>query len=228
MIIAEQKTIPEIWEMVKAKEKLLVLGCGGCVTVCLAGGEKEGGILSVALRLKAAKENAKLSITEATIERQCEKEWVNALKDKIESHDAVLSLACGVGVQLIAQHFPSKLVFPALNTKFMGYPEKQGYWLENCAACGNCVLGMTGAVCPIARCSKSLLNGPCGGSQNGKCEINPDTPCGWQLIYDRLKALNLLHMLEPIMPPKDWSTARDGGPRRLVREELMPPEDKKE
>lgn len=228
MIIAEQKPIREILEMLKGKENVLVLGCGGCVTICLAGGEKEVGILSSALRIAASKDGRTLKLTEATIERQCEKEWVERIKENVDKSDAVLSMACGVGVQLMAQIFGSKEIYPALNTKFMGYPDKQGLWLENCAGCGNCVLAKTGAVCPIARCSKSLLNGPCGGSQNGKCEVNPDTQCAWQLIYDRLKTLGKLHLLEEINPPKDWTTSRDGGPRKVVREDMLLPEDRKE
>jgi hypothetical protein len=92
---------------------------------------------------------------------------------------------------------------------------------EKCQACGDCVLDKTQGVCPIARCSKSMLNGPCGGSQGGKCEVDPDTDCGWQLIYDRLNSLGKSGFMDDIMPPKDWSTAGHGGPRRTVREELL-------
>ena len=102
----------------------------------------------------------------------------------------------------------------------MGMPTEQGIWEERCAGCGNCILALTGGICPIARCSKQLLNGPCGGSQNSVCEIDPETPCAWQLIYDRLRAMDKLDLLLEIQPPKDWSTARHGGPRRIVREDL--------
>ncbi len=98
-------------------------------------------------------------------------------------------------------------------------------WEERCQACGNCILDLTGGICPIARCSKQLLNGPCGGSQNGVCEIDPEVACAWQLIWERMSALGLLDQLMELQPPKDWSTSRDGGPRRIIRDDLRLPED---
>ena len=111
-------------------------------------------------------------------------------------------------------------VVPAVNTTFLGAALEQGVWAERCQGCGDCVLEITGGICPIARCSKSLLNGPCGGSSEGKCEIDPEVDCGWQLIYDRLSALGKLENLNRMLPARDWSTSRDGGPRRRVVEEL--------
>jgi hypothetical protein len=134
--------------------------------------------------------------------------------------DAVLSMACGVGVQFMSEVFEGKVVLPALNTKFYGATLEQGVWSERCVGCGSCVLGKFGGVCPVARCSKSLLNGPCGGSKDGKCEVDPENiPCGWQLIYDRMKGLGLLSRLEENEPIKDWRTGRDGGPGKIVRED---------
>jgi hypothetical protein len=111
-------------------------------------------------------------------------------------------------------------VVPGLNTSFLGLPTEHGVWAERCAACGDCILGLTGGICPIARCSKSLLNGPCGGSEAGHCEVNPEIPCAWQLIYDRLKSLDKVHVLLELQPPKNWRAARDGGPRKIVRPDL--------
>ena len=162
------------------------------------------------------------AIDEATILRQCEWEYIEPLKEKAASYDAVLSLGCGVGVQTLAEALPSKPVLPGLNTTFMGLPSEPGVWVERCAACGNCVLDQYGGVCPIARCSKSLMNGPCGGSSKGKCEISSEVDCGWQLIYDRLKTRGELWRLEEVIEAKDWRTARDGGPRKIVREDLRP------
>lgn len=221
MIIAERKPMSDIWKMIENNGKILVLGCGTCVTVCQAGGEKEVEVLASALRMMAKNEGKELETEEFTIERQCEKEFVDEIKDKIDEADAILSLGCGAGVQTIAEMHYDKKVFPALNTTFIGIPEEQGVWSEKCQACGNCILDMTAGICPIARCSKSMLNGPCGGSQNGKCEVDSETDCGWQLIYNRLEALGGLDSMDEIMPPKDWSTSRDGGPRRMVREDLM-------
>lgn len=220
MIVAEQKNFEEIKNMVFPHKKVLVVGCGTCVTVCSAGGEKEVGILSASLRIAAKKEKHNLKTVEATIERQCDREFVEELKDKLNGIEAILSLGCGAGVQTIAETFTNIPVYPGVNTKFIGRVEEQGVWSERCAGCGDCLLDKTGDICPIARCSKSLLNGPCGGSKDGKCEINPDIDCAWQLIYDRLKELGQLDKLEEIIPIKDWSTSRDGGPRKIVREDL--------
>ncbi len=163
--------------------------------------------------------NAK-QVTDVTVQRQCEWEYLDQIAEQVKEADVVLSLGCGVGVQAIAEHFPQTWVVPGLNTKFMGLPTEQGVWAERCAACGDCILGLTGGICPIARCSKSLLNGPCGGSEAGHCEVNPEISCAWQLIYDRLSSLGKLHLLLEIQPPKNWRTSRDGGPRKIVREDL--------
>lgn len=220
MIIGEQKPLDEIRNLIAEYKRVLVLGCGTCVTVCFAGGEKEVGILASALRMAERLAGNDPEIVEATVQRQCEWEYLDAIADKICEADVVLSLACGIGVQAAAQRFPDTWVVPAVNTTFLGMPEKEGFWVERCQACGNCLLATTGGICPIARCSKSLLNGPCGGSQRGKCEVNPEIECAWQLIYDRLARLGKLDLMMTIAPPKDWSTSRDGGLRRIDRPDL--------
>lgn len=220
MLIAEQKPIEKISGMIAKHKKILVVGCGTCVTVCFTGGEKEVGILSSLLKMKARQEQKTLAIEELTVERQCENEFLEKISSQVAAAEAVLSLACGAGVQLMAKKFPDKIVYPGLNTKLIAEVEKQGVWSETCLGCGDCVLDKTGGVCPITRCAKSLLNGPCGGSQEGKCEINSEVDCAWQLIYDRLKRLGQLASLEEIMPVKDWSTGRDGGPKKMIREDL--------
>jgi ferredoxin len=220
MIIAEQKTLDEIKTLVGGARKVLVIGCGTCVTVCFAGGTREAAILASSLRMASKLEGQPKDVTDATVQRQCEWEYLEEAAEQIKAADLVLSLGCGVGVQAIAERFSNSWVVPGLNTSFMGLPTAQGVWNERCAACGDCVLGITGGVCPIARCSKSLLNGPCGGSEDGHCEINPDTPCGWQLIYDRLSSLGKVEVLMDLQSPKNWQKARDGGPRKIVREDL--------
>jgi ferredoxin len=222
MIIAEQKAFEQIRQMIGGYQKVLVVGCGTCVTVCFAGGEKEVGILASSLRMADSIDGVERAIDESTIQRQCEWEFIDALKEKVPGHDAVLPLGCGVGVQTLADVFPEVPVLPGLNTSFLGLPTEAGVWAERCAACGNCVLDRYGGICPIARCSKSIMNGPCGGSSGGKCEIDKNVDCGWQLIYDRLKARGELWRLEEVVEAKDWRTSRDGGPRKIVREDLRP------
>ena len=220
MIVGEQKPLEEIKDIIADHERILVLGCGTCVTVCFAGGEKEVGILASALRMASKIDGQTKVFDEATVQRQCEWEFLEVLEEEVKNHDLVLSMACGIGVQAIVERFPEARVAPAVNTGFLGIPQEHGLWTERCAACGECILHRTAGICPIARCAKSLLNGPCGGSQNGKCEIDPQVSCAWQLIYERLKAQGRLDQMLEIMPAKDWSTSRHGGPRRLVREDL--------
>ena len=164
-----------------------------------------------------------IEVKEATPARQCEPEFGSELAGTAETVEAVLSIACGVGVQTLVRSFPRTPVFAGVNTTFMGETVSHGVWEERCQACGNCMLDKTGGICPITRCAKQVLNGPCGGSSNGKCEIDPGIECVWQLIYDRMKALGQLNRLEEILPAKRWGTeSRDAGPRKIVREDLKP------
>jgi len=220
MIVAERKPIEEIIGFVKDCKKIIIAGCNECVTVCYAGGKKEVGILASALKMAFMKDGKELEVKEVTLERQCDHEYLEEIRDIIDEYDAVVSLACGVGVQFMAEKYPRTLVFPGVNTSFMGVTEERGVWSERCQGCGQCILGQTAGICPISRCAKRLLNGPCGGSTNGKCEINKELDCAWQLIIDRLKELGRLDDYDKLIPIKDWSTERAGGPRKVVREDL--------
>jgi ferredoxin len=209
--------------MLEGHRKVLAVGCGTCVTVCFAGGTKEVGILAASLRMTRGLDGEPLEVDETTVQRQCEDEYLEPLADNLGDYDVILSLGCGIGVQTLAQRFPDTRVLPALDTKFMGRPTEQGVWEEHCQACGNCILDLTGGICPVSRCAKQLMNGPCGGSQDGRCEVDPDTSCAWQLIWERMDRLGLADRLMDIQPPRDWSSSRDGGPRRVVREDLRTP-----
>ncbi len=221
MIVAEQKPLGEVLDMVGEAEKVLVLGCGTCVTVCFAGGDKEAEILASSLRLRSRLDGRAREVTHATVQRQCEWEYLDAAAGSIGAHDAVVSLACGIGAQALVERFPGARMVPGLNTRFYGLPTRHGVWEERCAGCGDCVLDETGGICPVARCSKSLLNGPCGGTQDGKCEVSQETDCAWYLIVERLRKLGSLERLAEPHPPKNWRAARDGGPGRIVREDLL-------
>ncbi|HUW14510.1 MAG TPA: methylenetetrahydrofolate reductase C-terminal domain-containing protein [Anaerolineae bacterium] len=221
MIVGEQKPLQEIKELIGDGKKVLVAGCGTCVAVCFAGGEREAEILTSALNLSFQVDGQPKDIEEIMVQRQCEWEYVEPLADKIVEHDVVVSLACGIGVQTLVERFPDTWIVPGLNTTFLGMPQEQGIWVERCQACGNCILAVTGGICPVARCSKQLLNGPCGGSQNGICEVDPDMECAWQLVYDRLSRMGRLDLMVAFQPAKDWSVSRDGGPRKIVRKDLL-------
>lgn len=220
MITAERKPLEELIEYIKPFKRILLLGCNECVTVCAAGGRKEVGLLASGLQMALLKSGSNIEIRQHTLERQCDPEYVEELVPMIDGAEAVMSMACGCGVQQIAMRFKDKPVFPAVNTKFMGASERQGVWAERCQGCGNCLLGTTGGICPIARCAKQLMNGPCGGSAGGHCEISEDVDCAWQLIWDRLKALGLTDRYLDITPAKDWRTGGGSGPRKIIREDL--------
>ena len=222
MIIGERKPLEEVFDRTSSFNKILVLGCEACVAVCLAGGKKEAEETAEAISLHRKKENQPVEVKAESVQRQCEYEFIDEFKDLMKDYDVVLSLACGVGAQTMVDRYPEKIVLPGLNTTFLGYPLEQGVWMENCQACGDCVLDKTHGICPITRCTKSMLNGPCGGSSEGMCEISGDIEieCGWHLIHERLKALGKLDYMEEVEPPKNWSTSFHGGPRKIVREDV--------
>ena len=220
MITAERKPLEELIDYIKPYKRILLVGCNECVTVCAAGGRKEVGLLASGLHMALLKSGANIEIREHTLERQCDPEYVEELVPMIDGVEAVMSMACGCGVQEVARRFKSKPVFPALNTKFMGASERQGVWSERCQGCGECLLGRTGGVCPIARCAKQLMNGPCGGSAGGHCEIGEDTDCAWALIWERLKELGQVERYVEITPAKDWRPGGGSGPRKIIREDL--------
>lgn len=212
MIVAERKPFEEIRDMVAGYKKVLTVGCGTCVAVCLAGGSKEVETLNAELNLAFGKE--KIEFGADTLERQCDMEFLDELKEKAEDYDALLSMACGAGIQFLAERFPDKPVLPAVNTTFIGVNLDVGWYEEKCRACGSCVLGMTGGICPVTMCAKSLFNGPCGGTNNGSCEIDNDQPCAWFQIYERLSRQGRLDQIIELSPPNDWSNQK---PRKVIQ-----------
>ena len=219
MIVASPKTVTELRSQLARHQKALFVGCGTCVTVCLAGGEREVSIASYAVRMARKIEGKPLELTQVTIERQCENEFIKDLAELAAKADVIVSFGCGAGVQAIAERFPTKPVYPGLNTQFLGILEEQAVWTEKCLGCGDCMLEQFGGICPVTRCAKRMLNGPCGGSTEKQCEIDPDRPCAWQLIFARLKSIHQLDRLETIVPPKDWRSAWHGGARKIIRKE---------
>jgi len=220
MIVAERKPLAELVDMIKDFDRVLLLACKGCVTVCSAGGEREVETLAPLLRMGCRKLGKKVEIVEGALVRQCDREYIDAIDQWEGQYDAIMSMACGVGVNFIANLRPMARVFPAVNTTFFGGSADQGIWTEQCAGCGNCILHLTGGLCPVARCAKSLMNGPCGGSQGGRCEIHKEVPCIWAAIHDRLERLGIKDNLLPVAPIRDWTTAGHGGPRKVIRDDL--------
>jgi ferredoxin len=216
MIVGERKPFAEIEEMVKGYKKLMVLGCGTCVAVCHAGGEKEVELLVSQLRMASRMQGEDVKIIEATAQRQCDREYVEPITEQARECDAILSMACGAGVQFVAEILEPMTVMPALNTRFIGVNLGEGQWSERCRACGNCRLADYGGICPITMCAKSLINGPCGGYKDGKCETSTERDCAWIMIYNRLSKQDKLDVMCDISSNKDYSA--QGHPAKYTAE----------
>ncbi len=213
-MITEQKPSEEITQYLAKCQKVYLIGCGTCATLCHTGGKSE--ILEMKDKIEAS---GKKVTGWMVVPTACDELTRYALQENardIKAGDCILAMTCAVGVQMISNYLEdTKPVYPALNTLFLGMEESPGHFTEVCLQCGGCVLGRTAAICPLVRCAKSVLNGPCGGSVGGKCEISSDVPCAWQLIYDRLAEMGRLDELEEIEPVKDWSVSVSGGPRKI-------------
>ena len=204
MIVTDQKPLDEILDFISPYNSVLIAGCDGCTQP--PRGLREARTLAQLLELGGKSREKTFNLRATTLSKQCDSYLtLTQLEPQMEKMEAILSLACGLGVQTIAQVLPDFPVFPAQNTLFIGAEIREDSTIEErCAACGDCLLALTGGVCPIARCAKSLLNGPCGGSQHGKCEIDPDKDCAWDLIIKRLEKLGRLSALDEIRPPRNF------------------------
>lgn len=222
MITGRLKPLEEIAASIEEFRKVLIVGCGSCVTVCLSGGDRAARDLAREIDHPKYFKGTPPALETGNILRQCEKDLVTTYLEIPPETEAILSLACGAGVQILAETFHHLPVIPGLNTTFLGALDEPGIWREKCHGCGDCILALTAGICPVARCAKRLLNGPCGGSSKGKCEISKEVDCAWQMIVDRLKALERLDDYEKISSLKNWSTDRAGGPRSLDKAETFP------
>ena len=215
IMITEQKLLAELMKSLNRYHRVYLIGCGTCPTTQHTGGKSE--VLAMKDELEA---NGKEVTGWMVIPTACDLLTKDALAKNdrdIKAADCILVMSCAFGVQMVSL-YSDKPVYPVLNTQFLGLEESPGHLMQACMQCGSCVLGRTACICPWIRCAKSLLNGPCGGSVGGKCEIDPDIPCAWQLIIDRLAALGQLDKLEEIEPIQDWSVSVSGGPRKVVIE----------
>lgn len=228
MIVGSQKPIKEIWDMVKGSKKVLVFGCNTCIAVCHAGGDKEAETIATMLRMKASQEGKDIEVKHLSVMRHCEPEYFAPVMEDVRKYDLVLSTACGVGVNFLSERIGDVPVYPGVNTSFYGGVPASGVFTELCGGCGDCILHLTGGICPIVRCSKSLMNGPCGGTKDGKCEVSDEIECAWYLIVERMKGLGILDKLVEIQPPRNWSSSAHGGPRRIVVEHLQELEQKED
>jgi len=202
MIISERKPVEELLDFLKGKEKVVISGCSLCATACKVGGEEE------ILKLKEVLEqNGKEVIAYKVFDPSCNylkvRKDIKEIKNEMGQADALVSLSCGDGTQTVAKLCDIP-VYPGTNTLFIGEIERVGQYQEACLACGDCQLGWTGGICPITKCAKSLVNGPCGGAKDGKCEVNPETDCAWILIYKKLKEQDRLDNIREIKNNRDY------------------------
>jgi ferredoxin len=221
MIVAKRKPFDEIMGLLKDHKKVMVVGCGTCVAVCLTGGEKEVAVLATELDMGRKLANNPIELGTITLERQCDREYLEKLDGMADQYDAMISMACGVGIQFLAERFPNKPVLPAVDTCGLAVNQDVGWYEERCRSCGHCLLGITGGICPVTMCAKGLYNGPCGGTNKGSCEISADQPCAWNMIYDRLKAQGRLNAIREFKPAEDWI---DTKPRTLIQPGYKKPE----
>lgn len=204
MVKAKRKPIEEIKSTIADYKRVLTLGCGGCVSVCLAGGQREVNALNAELKVAYKLENDSKVMGSYTVERQCNPQFLVELKDKVKEYDCIVTMACGAGAQLVAETFVDLPVFPGVNTVSIGIDRDIGMYEEKCRACGECVLAYTGGICPVTRCAKGVFNGPCGGTNKGKCEISQEIPCAWLDIFERLKGQNRLDDIMKMQEPMMW------------------------
>ncbi len=209
MLTTKQKPLEQIMGYLEKEKNVFLLGCKGCAEGCHTGGEKE--VADMKQKLEGAgKVVTGISLIDFMCNEGLVRSTLHVHEDKIVTSDSLLALCCGVGVQATSA-VVDKIVHPGCNTVSMGGRHAEWREGERCMECGDCVLEHTGGICPIARCSKFLLNGPCGGSVKGKCEISQDIPCAWQLIIDRLTKLGRLDKMQTIVAPKDWSVSLTAG-----------------
>ena len=190
MIVSRKKPTEDLLRMLAGVKKVGLVGCKSCAAACAVGGEKECN------ELKALLEEQGFEVVGIVLpDESCHKMLVRRDVKPLAEAEAIVSLACGSGCQTVAENVKVP-VYPANDTIFVGQTERGGMFHEMCRTCGDCVLGETGGICPMTKCAKSLVNGPCGGQKSGKCEVDPNNDCAWILIYKRLESLGLLHKME--------------------------------
>lgn len=210
MIITEQKAFDEILHSIEGHERVFLVGCGICATTWGTGGERETDEMAARL-VEAGKECTGWVVTEeATCDARTTRRLLRQNRDSVESADALLVLSCGAGVQTIAS-LVEMPVYPALNTLFLARLQNLSVCDERCRLCGYCILAETAAICPITLCPKGLMNGPCGGYEDGKCEVDRERDCAWVAIYERMDALGQQEQFALVHEPKDWRDDRHPG-----------------
>ena len=211
--ITKQKSLEEIEQQLDGFDRVYIAGCGTCATMTKTGGREE--VLKMREQLQ---ELDKLVTGWIVIPTACDEMTAVAIKENngaIQNANCILVMTCALGVHKVSTYI-DKPVIPALDTLFIGVEDGPGYFHEVCAQCGQCVLGETAGICPLTACHKGLLNGPCGGTDNGKCEVDKEKDCAWTLIYQRLKEQSRLDFMRKYHSPRDCNVAPRPRTTRII------------
>lgn len=215
MIITKQKPFEVVLEELEGADSVFLVGCGDCATLCETGGEDQVKEMSEKLQSEGKEVTGSVVLEVGCHELDAKREF-RGHKDELESADALLVMSCGAGVQA-ARAVIDKPVYPSNDTLFLGNILRYGSFEEKCSLCGDCILDITGAICPVTRCHKGILNGPCGGTDNGKCEVDPDKDCAWTLIYQQLEKEGKVDKMRAYRPPKNWNAVLKPGRHMIER-----------
>ena len=211
--ITKQKPLDELKQLLEELDRVYIIGCGTCATMT-----RTGGIEEVAAMKEQLEELGKLVTGTIVIPTACDEMTEAAVKDNeeaVQQANCILVMACALGVHR-ASLYLDQPVIPALDTLFIGVEDSPGSFQEVCAQCGQCILGETAAICPVTRCHKGLLNGPCGGTNDGKCEVDKEKDCAWTLIYRRLEEQGRLDLMRKCQPPKNYQAVLRPGITRIA------------
>ncbi|MCD4785573.1 MAG: methylenetetrahydrofolate reductase C-terminal domain-containing protein [Candidatus Eremiobacteraeota bacterium] len=217
MIITEKKPFSKIIESLEGYDRIFILGCADCATLCSTGGEIEVEDMKLKLE-KRGKSVTGVLVPDTPCHVQKVRRELRISKEEVTAADAMIVLACGAGVQSVSEVLPAKTILPGLNTLFLGNTIRYGWFDERCSLCGNCILDRTMGICPITRCAKSLVNGPCGGSKDGKCEVDGNRDCAWHLIFERAKKAGRMDILEKYQPMMDFEISIKPGSLDIRKE----------
>ncbi len=204
MIITQKRDVNELLENIKRYKKIFLLGCSECSTLCGTGGEPELKAMKETLE-EEGKEISGSFVAKTGCQVLGTKVELKPFKDSLAESDCILVMSCGAGTQTAVELFMDKPVYPANDTLFLGNMTRLQMFDERCSLCGKCILDKTGGICPVTACPKGILNGPCGGTNDGKCEVSSDIECAWVRIYNRLKRLDRLEEMKESIRPKDWA-----------------------
>ncbi len=221
MIIGTLKPFPELLDMIAPFRRILALGCGTCVTICHAGGDRQIEEILEMLRISRGKSAQGIETTRIILRRQCDTAFADDLPMDPANLDAILSFGCAAGLPNLISRFPKLPVIPAINTQCIGSGEGAGRWVERCIGCGDCFVHLTAGICVLTRCPKGMLNEPCGAeTESGSCDAIPAQTCVWLDIARRWKQMGTIQQTGRLIPMRNWSVSHSGGYRTICGEML--------